>query len=74
MFNFPFNIVVMCTAADGMCLIGGDHGGCYKEAVTESEARTAVMQIKSKAITVIGLITRHAVCDIISRLQSFYNG
>ena len=41
----------------------------YEEAVIESEARTAVMQLKSEAwpSTMIGL-TRHAVYRIISRL------
>ena len=27
MFNFQFNIVVICTAAEGRWFIGGDHGG-----------------------------------------------
>ena len=40
----------------------------YEEAVIESEALTAVVQLKSEA-TMIGLTTRHAVCRIISRLQ-----
>ena len=42
----------------------------YEEAVIESEARTAVVQFKSEAqsSTMIGLINRHAVCRIISRL------
>ena len=42
----------------------------YEEAVIESEARTAVVQLKSKAYPsrMIGLI-RHAVCRIISRLK-----
>ena len=42
----------------------------YEEAVIESEARTAVVQLKSEALpsTVIGLTIRHAVCLIISRL------
>ena len=42
----------------------------YEEAVIESEARTAVVQLKSEAYpsTMIGLTTRHAVCRIISRL------
>ena len=42
----------------------------YKEAVIESEARTALVQLKSEAYpsTMTGLIPRHAVCRIISRL------
>ena len=42
----------------------------YEEVVIESEARTAVVQLKSEALlsTMIGLTTRHAVCRIISRL------
>ena len=42
----------------------------YEEAVIESEAPTAVVQLKSEAYlsTMIGLTTRHAVCRIISRL------
>ena len=42
----------------------------YEEAIIESEARTAVVQLKNEASPsiMIGLITRHAVCRIISRL------
>ena len=42
----------------------------YEEAVIEYEAQIAVVQLKSEAkpSTMIGLITRHAVCRIISRL------
>ena len=42
----------------------------YEEAVIESEARTAVVQLKSETqpSTMIGLTTMHAVCRIISRL------
>ena len=43
----------------------------YEEAVIESEARTAVAQLKSEASpsTMIGLITWHAVYRIMSKLQ-----
>ena len=42
----------------------------YEEVVIESEARTAVVQLKreAKPLTMYGLINRHAVCRIISRL------
>ena len=42
----------------------------YEEAVIESEARTAVVELKSEAypLTMIGLTNRHAVCRIISKL------
>ena len=42
----------------------------YEKTVIKSEARTAVVQLKSEAepSTMIGLTTRHAVCRIISRL------
>ena len=42
----------------------------YEEAIIESEAWTAVVQLKSEAepSTMIWLTTRHAHCRIISRL------
>ena len=42
----------------------------YEEAVIESKAQIAVLQLKSEAYpsTMIGLVTRHAVCRIIFRI------